>query len=67
MTTTIVTTATVALNFLVTGVNFISILCSNFAAIKLQSQNVTREKLLKALMYKKLKGKIKMKLIPDQP
>jgi len=44
------------------GVNFINILQANFAPIflrqKLQSQNVNREKLCKALLYEKLNFKL---------
>jgi len=43
---------------LMAGVNFINILsavfCQYFGAKNLQSQNVTREKLLNLLLYKKL-------------
>jgi len=37
--------------------------CWYFCAKKLQSQNVTREKLHKTLLYKKFAGKMLMKLI----
>jgi len=49
------------------GVNFINILHvpfvpKNFAQKKLQSQNVTREKLYKSLSFKKFAQKMLMKL-----
>jgi len=55
---------------LTTGANFINILQASFAPIffpkKFQSQNVTREKLLEALLCKKNVRKMLMKLT-DQP
>ncbi len=52
----------------VTGVNFMNIylnlLHQYFCAKKVQSQNVTREKLRKALSYKKIVRKMLMKLTP---
>jgi len=52
-----------------TGVNLINILWVHlhwyFCSKKLQSQNVTREKLFKALLYKKFTRKMLMKLTPD--
>jgi len=51
------------------GVNFINILCSLFCqypfAKNSQSQTVTREKLRKALSYKKCVHKMLMKLTSD--
>ncbi len=48
------------------GVNFINILHTTLVPIflhqKLQSQNVTREKLCKALLFQKFVGKMLMKL-----
>jgi len=44
-------------------VNFINILRAAFAPI-LQSQIVIREKLLKTLLYKKIKRKMLLKLTP---
>ncbi len=47
------------------GVNFINIMCLScqyFCAKKFQSQNVTREKLYKALLYEKFFRKMLMKL-----
>jgi len=44
-------------------VNFINVLCATFA----QSQNVTREKLRKALFLQKLSHKMFMKLTPGCP
>jgi hypothetical protein len=40
----------------------VRLLHQQFCAKKLQSQNITREKLLKALLYKKFARKILMKL-----
>jgi len=39
-------------------------LCQYFCAKKIQSQNVTRDKLHEALSYKKLSSKMLMKLTP---
>jgi len=48
------------------GVNFINIVCTPFSTIffckKLQSQNVIREKLLKAFSYEKFEQTMLMKL-----
>jgi len=40
--------------------------CRYFFAIKLQSLNVTREKLRKALLYEKCSRKVLMKLTPEE-
>jgi hypothetical protein len=54
---------------LIPGVDFINILgalfCSYFGGKKLPSQNVTREKVLNLLLYKKRMCKMLMKLTPD--
>jgi len=51
------------------GDNFINIslelFCQYFLAKKLQSQNITREKLRKAFLYEKRVRKMLMKSTPD--
>jgi len=50
--------------FLIIVVNFINILRAPFAPKKMQSQNIVRANLHKALSYKKRERKMLMKLTP---
>jgi len=56
--------------YLCNGVNFINVLCAHFLykilAPEIIKPNVTREKLLKLLSYKKHAHKMLMKLTPGQ-